>query len=130
MGGRTGVWLIGARGSLAVTSVAGAAAVRAGLAEPIGLVGETPALAEAGLPALTDLVFGGHDVIDTPVPKRAEQLVQSGVLPTALPGAVADDLRAAEAEIRQGAHRDDSCPQAQTAARLAGDLMSFRDRHE
>ena len=46
---RTGVWLIGARGSLAVTSMAGAAAVRAGLAEPIGLVGESPELSGAGL---------------------------------------------------------------------------------
>jgi myo-inositol-1-phosphate synthase len=128
--GRTGVWLIGARGSLAVTSIAGAAAVRAGLAEPIGLVGETPALASVGLPALTDLVFGGHDVVDTPLPKRAEQLVQSGVLPAALPSAVADDLRLAEAEIRQGAHRDDHSPQALTAERLAADLTSFRARHE
>jgi myo-inositol-1-phosphate synthase len=130
MGRRTGVWLIGARGSLAVTSMAGAAAVRAGLAEPIGLVGETPALASVGLPSLTDLVFGGHDVVDTPLQKRAEQLVQSGVLPTALPAAVADDLRAAGAEIRQGAHRDDRSPQSVTAERLAADLTSFRDRND
>jgi myo-inositol-1-phosphate synthase len=130
MGGRTGVWLVGARGSLAVTSMAGAAAVRAGLAEPIGLVGESPAFGGVGLPALSELVFGGHDVVDTPVPKRAEQLVQSGVLPTALPTAVADDLLAAEAEIRCGAYRDDRVPQAETAERLAADLASFRDRHE
>jgi myo-inositol-1-phosphate synthase len=129
MGGRTGVWLVGARGSLAVTSMAGAAAVRAGLAEPIGLVAETPALATAGLPALADLVFGGHDVVDTPVHKRAEQLVQTGVLPTALPSAVADDLAAADAELRQGAHRDDGVPQAVTAERLAADLTSFRERN-
>lgn len=130
MGGRTGVWLVGARGSLAVTSIAGAAAVRAGLAEPIGLVGETPAFADVGLPPLADLVFGGHDVVDTPVPKRAEQLVQSGVLPAALPGAVADDLRVADAEIRPGAERGDRAPQAQTVERLAADLTSFRERHE
>ena len=130
MGVRTGVWLVGARGSLAVTSMAGAAAVRAGLAEPIGLVGETPALAGAGLPALADLVFGGHDVVDTSVPKRAEQLVQSGVLPMALPVAVADDLLAAEAEIRQGAGHDEGGPQAQTAERLRADLISFRQRHD
>ncbi|HEV2779442.1 MAG TPA: inositol-3-phosphate synthase [Actinophytocola sp.] len=130
MGGRTGVWLIGARGSVAVTSMAGAAAVRAGLVEPVGLVGETPALAGVGLTPLADLVFGGHDVVDTPVQKRAEQLVQTRVLPAALPAAVADGLRAAEAEIRQGAHRDDRTPQAETAARLADDLTSFRVRNE
>jgi myo-inositol-1-phosphate synthase len=127
---RTGVWLVGARGSLAVTSIAGAAAVRAGLAEPIGLVGETPALAGVGLPPLTDLVFGGHDVVDTPVPKRAEQLVQTGVLPAALPAAVGDDLRLADSEIRQGAHHEDRVPQSQTAERIVADLVSFRDRNE
>jgi myo-inositol-1-phosphate synthase len=130
MGERTGVWLVGARGSLAVTSMAGAAAVRAGLAEPIGLIGETPAFTSVGLPALSDLVFGGHDVVDTPVPKRAEQLVQTGVLPTALPVAVADDLRATDAAIRCGAQRDDRAPQAETAARLAADLTAFRHNHE
>ena len=130
MGERTGVWLVGARGSLAVTSIAGAAAVRAGLAEPIGLVGETPPFAQMGLPTLGDLVFGGHDVIDTCVPKRAEQLVQTRVLPAALPGAVADDLRAADAEIRPGVDRDERAPQAQTVERLAADLTSFRDRLE
>jgi len=64
------------------------------------------------------------------VPKRAEQLVQSGVLPSALPVAVADDLRAADAEIRPGAHRDDGGPQAHIAERLAHDLTSFRERHQ
>lgn len=127
--GRTGVWLVGARGSVAATAVTGAAAVRAGLVEPIGLVCETPALAGARLPALGDLVFGGHDVVDTPLSKRAEQLVQSGVVPAALPAAVADDLRAADAEIRQGAHRGDRVAQARTAERLGADLVSFRERH-
>jgi myo-inositol-1-phosphate synthase len=129
MAGRVGVWLVGARGSLAVTSIAGAAAVRAGLAEPIGLVGETPALAGAGLVPLSDLVFGGHDVAGVPLAKRAEQLVQAGVLPMALPAAVADDLAAAESEFRPGAHRDDGCAQADTAERLRADLVDFRTRN-
>lgn len=130
MSRRTGVWLVGARGSLAVTAMAGAAAVRAGLAEPIGLVGETPALARAGLPPLAELVFGGHDVVDTPLQKRAEQLAHARVLPGSLPAAVADDLRTAEAEIRQGTHRDDRAPQARTADRLAADLTLFAERHD
>ncbi|HET9141480.1 inositol-3-phosphate synthase [Actinophytocola sp.] len=127
MPGRVGVWLVGARGSLAVTSIAGAAAVRAGLAEPIGLVGETPALAGAGLPPLADLVFGGHDVAGTPLAKRAEQLAQAGVLPATLPAAVAGDLAAADAEIRPGATCDDGRPQADTVERLRADLVAFRD---
>ena len=86
--GKIGVWLIGARGSVATTAIAGAAAMRAGLAARTGCVTELPDFAGAELPGLGDLVFGGHDVVDTPLVKRAEQLVASGVLPATLPGPV------------------------------------------
>ena len=45
---RTGVWLVGARGSVAVTAIVGATALRAGLAEPTGCVTELPAAARPG----------------------------------------------------------------------------------
>ncbi|MDQ0597727.1 hypothetical protein QF037_002072 [Streptomyces canus] len=69
-----GVWLIGARGSVATTAVTGCAAVTAGLRPPTGLVTETPAFADSGLPALSSLVFGGHDTDDCPLPTRADGL--------------------------------------------------------
>jgi myo-inositol-1-phosphate synthase len=119
----TGVWLIGARGSVATTAVAGAAAVRAGLAAPVGCVAELPDFAGAGLPGLGELVFGGHDVVQTPLSKRAEQLAHAGVLPADLPALVAADLTAADDEIRCGA-RDST-----DAGRLAADLADFRNRH-
>lgn len=75
-----GVWLIGARGSVATTVVAGCAAVTAGLHPPTGMVTETPLFAGCGLPALSSLVFGGHDTVDCPLPKRAEALASGGVL--------------------------------------------------
>ncbi|MFM9498538.1 inositol-3-phosphate synthase [Streptomyces galilaeus] len=99
---RVGVWLIGARGSVATTVVAGCAALTAGLRPPTGLVTETPAFARSGLPALSSLVFGGHDTLDCPLPKRAEQLAAGGVLPPGLPAAVEAELAAAEREIRPG----------------------------
>ncbi|WP_399040021.1 inositol-3-phosphate synthase [Streptomyces sp. 3330] len=99
---RVGVWLIGARGSVATTVVAGCAAVTAGLHPPTGLVTETPAFADSGLPDLSTLVFGGHDTTDCPLPKRAEQLAAGGVLPAGLPAAVEAELGAAEREIRPG----------------------------
>ncbi|HKN52071.1 MAG TPA: inositol-3-phosphate synthase, partial [Amycolatopsis sp.] len=98
--GRTGVWLIGARGSVATTAIVGAAAVRAGAAAPTGCVAELPDFASAELPGLGELVFGGHDVVETPLTKRVEQLAQSGVIPAGLPRLAAADLDAAEAEIR------------------------------
>ena len=126
---KTGVWLIGARGSVATTAIAGAAAVRSGLAPPIGCVAELPEFSTAGLPGLGDLVFGGHDVVATQTVKRAEQLAQARVIPSDLPGLVHDELTAADAEIRPGVRDLDGRTQAEAAAALVDDLTSFRDRH-
>ncbi|WNV84508.1 inositol-3-phosphate synthase [Umezawaea sp. Da 62-37] len=118
---RTGVWLIGARGSVATTAIAGAAAVRAGAAPPTGCVSELPDFAGAGLPAWGDLVFGGHDIVDTPLVRRVEQLVRGGVIPAGLADLVWTDLTVAEGEIRDGTNRD--------PARLIADIASFRRRN-
>ncbi|OEV28951.1 myo-inositol-1-phosphate synthase [Streptomyces nanshensis] len=99
---RTGVWLIGARGSVATTAIAGCAALASGMQPPTGMVTETAAFAGCGLPPLTRLVFGGHDTASCPLPKRAEQLVAGGVLPHGLPAAVHAELAAADAYIRPG----------------------------
>jgi myo-inositol-1-phosphate synthase len=124
----TGVWLIGARGSVATTVVAGAAAVRSGLAPATGCVTEQGDFAAARLPALGDLVFGGHDLAETCLPKRAEQLARSGVLPDRLPELIHDDLAAADAEIRPGAGGADQRTQAEVAAALGADIVAFRER--
>jgi myo-inositol-1-phosphate synthase len=99
---RVGVWLIGARGSVATTVIAGCAAVTAGLHAPTGMVTETDLFADCGLPTLPSLVFGGHDTVDCPLPKRAEALAAGGVLPQPLPSAIAAELEAADREIRTG----------------------------
>ncbi|MBA0052224.1 myo-inositol-1-phosphate synthase [Streptomyces sp. AJS327] len=101
-GPRVGVWLIGARGSVATTAVAGHAAVTAGLHPPTGMVTETGVFAGCGLPPLENLVFGGHDLASRPLPERAEDLVLAGVLPPGLPAATRAQLAAADAEIRPG----------------------------
>lgn len=129
--GRIGVWLVGARGSVATTATVGAAAVSAGLVPPTGMVAQLPEFAGSGLPALDRLVFGGHDVTETPLPKRAEQLAEAGAFSPALLGPVADALHAADAEIRPGVRNEaDGPPQALTAAALVEDLVAFRRRHQ
>ncbi len=111
---RAGVWLIGARGSVATTVVAGCAAVSAGLHPPTGMVTETSVFAASGLPALSSLVFGGHDTVDCPLPKRAEALAAGGVLPPGLlprpswpnsPPPTVRSGRAAPARPTRGARR-------------------------
>ncbi|MFJ3336906.1 inositol-3-phosphate synthase [Streptomyces sp. NPDC086766] len=126
---RTGVWLAGARGSVATTVVAGTAALRAGLAGSAGCVTEQPGFPDAGLAALSDLVFGGHDVACTPLPKRAEQLVAAGVLPHGLPALVHDDLAAADAEIRPAPLPDRDMSQSDAAEAIRADIDAFRERH-
>ncbi|MEU5832532.1 inositol-3-phosphate synthase [Streptomyces diacarni] len=100
---RTGLWLIGARGSVATTTITGAAALAAKLAPPTGLVTETPPFAGASLPPLDSLVFGGHDTASCPLPKRAEALAEAGVVPHGLPSALHAELAAADAAIRPSA---------------------------
>ncbi|MFE2291728.1 inositol-3-phosphate synthase [Streptomyces sp. NPDC059452] len=130
-GHRTGVWFIGARGSVATTATAGCAAVAAGLHPPTGMVTETPPFADSGLPPLTSLVFGGHDTLDCPLAKRAEALAEGGVLPYRLPTAVRAELDAADAEIRPGGPLPgDTRTDGELIAAFAADLTDFARRHE
>ncbi|MHA6764928.1 inositol-3-phosphate synthase [Streptacidiphilus sp. PAMC 29251] len=136
---RLGVWTIGARGSVATTVVVGAAAVAAGLTEPVGCVTEQADFRDAGLARLGDLVFGGFDITDTPLAKRAEQLVAAGVLPAELPASLQSALAAAEREIRPGAvvstaatasaaSAESAGSQAAQVRALAAQLEDFRSR--
>ncbi|WP_369165927.1 inositol-3-phosphate synthase [Streptomyces sp. AFD10] len=128
--GRTGVWFIGARGSVATTATAGCAAIAAGLHPPTGMVTETPPFTDTGLPALTSLVFGGHDTLDCPLSKRAEALADGGVLPHGLPSAVRAELDVADAEIRPGGpFPGDTRTDEELIAAFAADLTDFTRRH-
>ncbi|AZM56729.1 myo-inositol-1-phosphate synthase [Streptomyces sp. WAC 01529] len=121
-----GVWLIGARGSVATTAIAGCAAVAAGLHPPVGMVTETPPFADCGLPTLSSLVFGGHDTANCPLPKRAEELAAGGVLPYGLPSAVHTELAAADTEIRPGGPLPgDTRTDEQLIDTFASDLRDF-----
>ncbi|WP_327107266.1 inositol-3-phosphate synthase [Nonomuraea glycinis] len=115
-----GVWLVGARGSVATTVVIGAAAIRSALVPAQGCVTELPGF-PGTLPRIADLVFGGHDITDISLRKRAERLSESGVVPAALPAQLGRDLDAADAEIRPG---------GVPVARIVADLVEFRERHD
>src|SRR3954471_13556518 len=128
---RVGVCLVRGRGPVWTAAMAGAAAVAAGLAEPTGLVTMRPPFTDAGLVDLGDLIFGGHDVVETPLAIRAARLVDEGVLPHGLPGALAGALEAAESEQRPGITGREARLEPQAAlARIVTDLNSFRTRHD
>ncbi|MEU4510486.1 inositol-3-phosphate synthase [Nonomuraea wenchangensis] len=122
---KLGVWLIGARGSVATTAIVGASAVRAGAATSQGCVSESPGF-PGGLAPLAGLVFGGHDITETSLPKRAEQLGRAGVIAPDLAELLASDLDAVDAEIRPGHVAGHG---GRAAARLIDDIAGFRARH-
>jgi myo-inositol-1-phosphate synthase len=125
-----GLWLVGARGSVATTAVTGLLALRAGLIEPTGCVTEREPFTGIGLPSWENIVVGGHDVVSTPLAKRAEQLAESGLIPPRVLAAVAAALDAADAEIRDGYHpATNTGSQADAAARLTADILAFKERH-
>ncbi|MGH8901296.1 MAG: inositol-3-phosphate synthase [Egibacteraceae bacterium] len=129
-GHRVGLWLVGVRGSVAVTAMLGAAAVAHGVADQTGLVTALPALASPRLPALADLVIGGHDLTDVPLTKRAEQLAAGGVVPAGLPAVLADNLDRIEGRLRDGVSSELLAQDPAGALhRVQEDLAAFRDAH-
>ncbi len=128
--GPVGLWLVGARGSIGVTTAVGLAAIAAGAADLTGCVTACDDLAGLPLLAAGDIVLGGHDISATPVTARAEQLAASGMLPTRLVELTADALKAFETWIRPGVTAFDAGAQADVVSRLVDDLEEFRAAHD
>lgn len=126
--GRTGVWFVGARGSVATTATIGLAALAEGVARPVGLVTTGPAFEGVPLRDFDDFVVGGHDVDDTPLLERARRLSAGGMIPAATVEAVAARLDAADAEIRVIPRRARGSQQREIELR-ADDIRSFRERN-
>ncbi|WP_051433519.1 inositol-3-phosphate synthase [Promicromonospora kroppenstedtii] len=139
---RTGIWFVGARGSVASTATVGLAAIADGQAPPTGCVTAREPFASAGLPAFADLVVGGHDISSVTMTKRAECLVETGMIGPRLFAATHDALERADAEVRpgydphgshaDGPHADGPRTESQQAVaeRLAADITSFQERHD
>jgi myo-inositol-1-phosphate synthase len=124
---RTGLWLIGARGSVATTAACGLTALRTGLIDATGCVTERLDLADSVFPGWADIVLGGHDIVDTPLDKRAEDLTEAGILPHHILPLIGDELRAVDAAIRPGYHPvADTGSQADAVARQVADIDEFR----
>lgn len=129
--GKTGIWLVGARGSVATTAAVGLAAISAGLAKATGCVTEQESFGQVLLPDFGSFVVGGHDISDVSMAKRAESLVASGMLPLHLVEAVRPQLGEADRRVRPGydpAQKSES--QADVARRLAQDIADFKHANE
>jgi myo-inositol-1-phosphate synthase len=76
---RTGIFLVGARGSIASTVLHGLESIRSGL-PPIGLVTESPQLSKVDWTPLNTLHVTGWDVAGN-AHRTAEDLARAGILP-------------------------------------------------
>jgi myo-inositol-1-phosphate synthase len=126
-----GLWLIGARGSVATTAICGLAAIRAGVTDATGCVTDSLDLSSAVFPGWGDFVVGGQDIAPTSLEKEAGRLAAAGVLPQSILPLIADELRAADAAIRPGYDPvTDRGPQAHAAARQIADLERFKQAND
>lgn len=125
--GRTGIWFVGARGSVATTAAIGLAALVEGRIRPVGLTTAAPDFDDVALPAFADLVVGGHDVDETPLLERARRLAAGGMIAPATVEAVAARLDAIDGEIRP-VPREARGSQRREIGLRADDIRSFRER--
>lgn len=136
----TGVWLVGARGNVATLTTVGARAIARDLVAPTGLVTERSPVDRLELPALEDLVIGGHEVTDGSLADAARRHHERNGLPgTDVLETVEPDLEAVDERIRpgtavntgdavtaDGAATVDSAREA--VDRIRDDIAAFRDR--
>ncbi|MBI1249513.1 myo-inositol-1-phosphate synthase [bacterium] len=100
---RTGIWLIGAKGGVATTSIVGLLALKKGLTENVGLVSELPQFSHLDLAAWDDIVIGGHDIRSTSLLDEAYKMVfESRAIDGRLVEKLKDDLTALDANIQDG----------------------------
>jgi len=71
---KVGLWLIGARGSIASTLVTGLSALKRGTSNTIGLVSALDPFQELGLADFGDIVVGGHEIRSSHLSSEALKL--------------------------------------------------------
>ena len=103
MRGKCGVWLIGARGGVAATSLVGLCALKNGSTESAGLVSELPAFSHLELADWSDFVVGGHEIRSARLFDEAMKLVtQSRAIDERLVLQCRSELDEIDGRIRPG----------------------------
>lgn len=100
---RIGLWLIGAKGGVASTTLLGLAALKKGLTRPVGLVTELPLLARLEPLAWDALVVGGHEIRPLRLADEAARMAQeSGAVDPSVVDKCRGELDAWERNMRPG----------------------------
>ena len=141
----TGVWLIGARGNVATTAIAGARALARGETDTTGLVTAREPYSRLALPDVGEFVFGGHDIREQSLLESARDLSENGVPAPDTVDAVAEDLRHIDRRIETGTalncgaavddlasqgSLDERLPVGEVVDRIRDDYRAFRREHD
>ncbi|MEM7315325.1 MAG: inositol-3-phosphate synthase, partial [Planctomycetota bacterium] len=98
-----GIWLVGARGGVATTTMVGLAALQRKKISTMGLVSELPDFTHLPLPSWDSFVVGGHDIRTTPLIETAEAFTQNDqAIRSEIVQAVRRDLTRMDKNIRPG----------------------------
>jgi myo-inositol-1-phosphate synthase len=101
---RIGIWLIGARGGVAATTLVGLTALEKRLVQPVGLVSALPDFSALPLAAWSDFVVGGHEIRDVRLVDEALRLAnESRAIDRDLIARCRAELEAIDGCIRPGA---------------------------
>ena len=98
-----GIWLIGARGGVATTTIVGLSALKKGLTGDTGLIGQLPQFRHLELADWSDFTVGGHDIRNVKLVDEAARLVtESRVIDPTLVAQCQSDLEDVDRRIRPG----------------------------
>jgi len=98
-----GIWLIGARGGVAATTILGLCALRRGLAGASGLVSELPRFRRLPLAGWDDFTVAGHEIRDVALVDEAMRLAdESRAIDRRLIEACRGELEQIDRRIRPG----------------------------
>ena len=144
--GRLGVWIIGARGGLATTIMAGHAMLARGLVEPVGLLTESDPFNKLPFTGMGRLVFGGHDLRQGSVYESALQIQrETGTLDHERLLQIEDDLQQINEDIligtsfgcgatirALGSRTSNAAPETGAAfvKRFQADIKAFQKQHK
>ncbi|MGO8745283.1 MAG: inositol-3-phosphate synthase [Thermoguttaceae bacterium] len=124
MNGKCGVWLIGARGGVAATSLVGLAALKKGRTGDAGLVSELPEFRRLGLAAWEDFIVGGHEIRSVRLIDEALKLAtQSRAIDQRLVLECQAELDEIDRRIRPGT----ICGVGPTISRFSGPEVPLRE---
>ena len=139
---RIGIWLIGSKGGVAITTIVGLVALKHGLVASTGLVSQLVEFAHLDLASWDDFVIGGHEIRGLPLGCEAYRVTtEMRAASREVIDRCRDDLERIEARIRPGtawnvgptiaALADLDLPRGETPRqivdRLQKDLRHFRE---